>query len=419
MRVAMRVAVLLSTTGLWAACDGAGGLGTPAEGGATTAAPTTESAKASASEVVGTGFGDPIPGLTAAEQDRFQAGKTEFTTTEDAADGLGPVFNDNSCGACHSVPATGGGNPRLETRFGTRTSNNKFDPLTSLGGSLIQEQGIGIAGDCNFSGELVPSQATLVSKRRSTALFGLGLVNALDDSTIRQLAAKENGSSHAEAGHFAQVKDIAQKRIIVGRFGWKNQVPTLHQFSGDAYVNEMGFTSPDFPDENCPGGDCAAVARCNPAPGLNDDGTDVRLFEDFMTMLGPPPRGTITAGVTRGEAVFKTLACANCHTETLTTGGSPIGALANKTFHPYSDFLLHDMGSLGDGIELGDSKGNEFRTAPLWGVSHQTTFLHDGRASSITAAIQAHDGQGARARDAFAALSAAQKADLLEFLNSL
>jgi CxxC motif-containing protein (DUF1111 family) len=432
-----RLLVLVSMGGIGLACgEGAGPVQAAATDRAVAAAaaptattdPSTTAAPAGADPaaapglpgnvpgVVGTGFGDPVPGLSGDERTRFDTGLEEFAATETPDEGLGPIFNDTSCGACHSVPVTGGGSARLETRFGARIAG-KFDPLTAQGGSLIQEKGIGIAGECNYVGELVPSQATLQSKRRSTPLFGLGLVDAVPDGALQALAALERAFP-GETGRVAMVHDIARNRNAPGRFGWKNQVPTLHQFAGDAYLNEMGVTSPEFPDELCPQGDCALL-RCNPLPTLNDDGTGPKAFQDFMTMLGPPPRGTITAAVRHGEQVFRQTSCNHCHTETLITGSSPVPALRAKVFHPYSDFLLHDMGILGDGIELGGARGNEFRTSPLWGLRQLTSFLHDGRAGSIEQAIRAHAGQGDRAAQAFARLSPGDRADLLAFLNSL
>jgi CxxC motif-containing protein (DUF1111 family) len=365
-----------------------------------------------------TAFGDPLPGLNGDEAVRFAEGKTEFEEDEEPDEGLGPVFNDTSCLQCHSVPASGGGSTRLETRFG-KGKNAKFDPLTGSGGSLIQENGIGVFPDpsgaaaCNYVGEIVPAPANPVSKRRSTPLFGLGLVDALPESAFHDLAQREASLFPGEAGRVGIVNGA------VGRFGWKNQVPNLRTFAGDAYLNEMGITSPDFPDENCPQGDCSLL-RCNPGPTpVNDDGSGVTAFEDFMTLLAPPPRGPISGNVARGQEVFHTVGCNHCHTPTLVTGSSPIAALSNQTFHPYSDFLLHDMGKLGDGIPLGGAAGGEFRTAPLWGVNQITSFLHDGSASSVSAAIEAHDGQGKTASKQFHALSAQDRQALLDFVNSL
>ena len=197
-------------------------------------------------------------------------------------------------------------------------------------------------------------------------------------------------------------------------------MPTLFQFSGDAYLNEMGITNPQFPNENCPQGDCAALAF-NPAKGISDpDGEGVEAFNNFMTMLAPPPRGPISVDVVVGGVIFASLGCANCHVPALRTGPHEVQALANQTFFPFSDFLLHDMGSLGDGIEQqGRATGREMRTAPLWGLREIETFLHDGRATTVEQAILAHEGQDAAARDRFQALNSDSKAKLLKFLNSL
>ncbi|HZJ54915.1 MAG TPA: di-heme oxidoredictase family protein [Myxococcaceae bacterium] len=362
--------------------------------------------------------GEPLPGLTEAELARFASGKEEFEEEETPEDGLGPVFNDTSCARCHSDPAVGGSSALVETRFGAVGQDGKFTSLPEHGGSLIQVRGIGVAGGCDFSGELVPAQATLVSGRRTTPLFGLGLVDAVPESTFRYIAQIERALWPHEAGRVAVVHDIARNRAAVGRFGWKNQVPTLHQFSGDAYLNEMGITSPEFPDENCPGGDCRLLS-CNPFPGLNDEGDGVVAFADFMTLLAPPPRKAISAQAWSGKRVFNGLGCSHCHWDTFRTGDSPVASLDKVVFHPYSDFLLHDMGSLGDGIEVGDARGREFRTAPLWGLSAFSALLHDGRAATVSDAILAHDGQARRARDRFAAASAEDRAALLAFLGTL
>ena len=205
---------------------------------------------------------------------------------------------------------------------------------------------------------------------------------------------------------------------MVGKFGWKAQVPNLFQFSGDAYLNEMGITSPMFPDENCPQGDCNLLV-CNTG-GVNDaDGADVAKFANFMRFLAPPPRGPVDDDARRGEAVFYATGCFSCHAPALRTASHPVAALDHVTFFPYSDFLLHDMGSLGDGIEQGIATGSEMRTAPLWGVRTRAKLLHDGRATDLAQAILAHDGQGKRSRNAFASLDATAKRRLLAFLKSL
>src|SRR5262249_50714398 len=155
-----------------------------------------------------------------------------------------------------------------ETRFGTIT-NGAFDPLVEHGGSLIQGNGIGPQGACTFVGEVVPAQATLVARRRTTPLFGLGLVDAVPDATFFALARKQAHSEPATAGRPNIVTDVTTGRPAVGKFGWKSQVPSLLVFSGDAYLNEMGITTPMFPDENCPQGDCSLL-DCDPVPGVDD-----------------------------------------------------------------------------------------------------------------------------------------------------
>jgi len=364
-----------------------------------------------------TDFGDPLPGLSAGELARFTAGRDAFEQVETAADGLGPVFNDTACASCHSVGATGGGSETLETRFGTLTGG-AFDPLAERGGSLIQRDGIGPQGTCVFAGEVVPAEATIVAGRRSTPLFGLGLVDAVPDAELIALARRQARRQPRTAGRPNVVTDVATGRPAVGRFGWKSQVPSLLVFSGDAYLNEMGITTPLFPDENCPQGDCALLA-CDPVPGVDDDLEDVEHFRDFMSLLAPPPRGQASFAALEGSWLFEQSGCASCHVRALTTGASPVAALRFRTFQPFSDFLLHDMGSLGDGIAQGRATGREMRTAPLWGLRLFTTFLHDGRAHTIEDAILAHDGQGRPARDRFAALPAAKKGKLVTFLRTL
>src|SRR5262245_62743921 len=209
-------------------------------------------------------FGDPLPGLSADERARFHAGKDAFEEVEAPADGLGPVFNGTSCVACHNVGGTGGGSETTETRFGTVTDGS-FDPMTERGGSLIQANGIGPQGACTFAGEVVPAEATIVAGRRATPLFGLGLVDAVPDEELTALAQKQAHQRPETAGRPNVVTDVTTGRPAVGKFGWKSQVPNLRAFSADAYLNEMGITTPLFPEENCPQGDCTLLT-CDPVP---------------------------------------------------------------------------------------------------------------------------------------------------------
>lgn len=364
-------------------------------------------------------LGGPVRGLTTAQLAVWLAARAEFNKDKDAAGGLGPIFNDVSCLRCHSVPVAGGSNPRVVTLFGRKT-NGVFDPLTALGGLVLQDRALGPEeGMLQFQRELVPPvQATIVTQRRTTPLFGLGFVEATPDATFIALAAQQAERNPAIAGRVALVTNFIAGTRTVGKFGWKAQLPSLFQFAGDASLNEIGVTSPEFPNENCANGNCNDLTR-NPAPGLNDTGDGVRQLTDFMLMLGAPSRGLITPDVTVGEQVFDQLGCGQCHIPNLTTGTHPIGALSKKIYSPYSDFLLHDMGALGDGITQGDASAREFRTAPLWGLRTQSTFLHDGRANNINDAVTAHDGQARTSREAYQQLDAEARARLLAFLNSL
>jgi CxxC motif-containing protein (DUF1111 family) len=358
-------------------------------------------------------FGDPVAGLTATELVRFTDGRDEFEEEETAEEGLGPVFNATSCVGCHSSPAIGGDSNILETRFGGLIGKH-FDPMLNAGGSLIQTEGSDPAHGC--VGETVPPDATIVAKRKSTPLFGLGLVDHVPDSTLQQLAKDQ---PRAVAGRPSMVRDATSGQLRVGRFGWKAQVATLVTFAADAYLNEMGITSPVFPSDNAPNGDTTLLDQCDTVRGLEDDGGGVAAFADFMTMLAPPPRGAISQAAVNGADVFTRIGCATCHVPQLTTGPSAIAALNNVTFAPFSDFLLHDMGALGDGIEQNMAGGREMKTAPLWGLRARSRYLHDARASTLEGAIREHDGQGAGARDAFNLLSKSDAADLIAFLRSL
>jgi CxxC motif-containing protein (DUF1111 family) len=311
----------------------------------------------------GQSFANLAPSLLAL----FNAGRRQFGRLQTIDDGLGPVFNGRSCGECHNAPAPGGGSERLVTRIGTIT-NGRFDPLTSSGGSLLQNRGLNpqLGSTHAFRGENVPPNANLA----------LGMQT-------------------------------------VGKFGWKAQVPTLFQFAGDAYLNEQGITNPFFPNENCPSGNCNEL-QFNPRPGLNDGGEDTRAVTDFMTLLAAPPRGPIAS-----DEVFNRIGCNACHVATLQTGSNMVASLNRVTYSPYSDFLLHDMGALGDGIAQGAANGREIRTAPLWGLRFVTTYLHDGRTRTLEGAIAAHDGQGRAARERFNALNATDRTRLLAFLRSL
>jgi CxxC motif-containing protein (DUF1111 family) len=377
-------------------------------------------------------LGDHLPGLDPTQAARFVVAKEVFNDVETIPDGLGPVFNERACGNCHSVGASGGSGVQFEVRAGHLTGA-VFDSLPAQGGQLFDlfsvtslpaSERTTIPG-CTLaaSGEPVPAAANLTALRRTTALFGLGLVDATPDSTFLALAASQPS---AIRGRAPLVPNLTTHTNTVGKFGWKDQVPTLFQFSGDAYLNEMGITNPQFPIEQAPLGNPALVAACDGKPGepatVEDDGEDVAFFTDFMSFLAPPPAPDLTGQAHSGDQVFSDIGCDGCHVRTLVSGVSPIAALKNQTYHPFSDFLVHDMGSLADSIPgNGDVGLREMRTAPLWGLRFvaATDLLHDGRATSVEDAILRHDGQAAASRNAFMNLPSGHKKNLLVFLSKL
>jgi CxxC motif-containing protein (DUF1111 family) len=360
----------------------------------------------------------PLPHLTPQERAHFMAGLEDFLEVETVEDGLGPVFNGKSCAECHAVPSVGGSEPNVgvarETRIG-RLFNKVFDPLdgsvsVNRGGGLLQQRAINLPG-CHLKGEVVPPEATFVSLRISTPLFGAGLIEAILDATI--LANQSNG------GRPNYVFNPDTGGTELGRFGWKAQVATLHQFAGDAYLNEMGITNPSFPHENLPQGE-PIPSGCDTVADPEDDGSGVTAFTNFMRFLAPAPRRPVTVQVQLGEQVFSQIGCASCHVPTMTTGPNSVAALSNQRVNLFSDLLLHAMGAgLADGIEQGRAKGDEFRTAPLWGLSRRDRFMHDGGSNTIEKAILRHGGEAQNARDRFGGLSPADHDALLAFLDSL
>jgi CxxC motif-containing protein (DUF1111 family) len=426
------------------------------------------SAGAESEENIGTTdealLGDALPGTDAAT---FAEAKANFGAVENATDGLGPIFNANACGTCHQNGALGGAGQQVEARYGTLT-NGVFNGLASTGGSLRQLFSIGgfnIGGlNCNSGTDSNPAAgATLFAGRVTTPTFGLGLVDSLPDSAFDTLASREATSIRGVVNRFPialpNPLDPSQHvgTVRVARFGWKANVMSLAQFSADAYLNEMGITTTSciagaadtaFATENRANraGTNAIINGCpdDEKPGIDDDFAaetgctgananllqdDVRNFTFFMAHLAPPPQTTITAGsaADRGRTLFNgaSLACNGCHRSDsdVFRSTSAGGVQAGIVFTPFSDFLAHDMGALGDqiGINDGDSVAatRRMRTAPLWGLHSRNKLLHDGRTTDRGAAILAHAGQGAAASAAYAALSTSSQSDLLAYLNTL
>jgi CxxC motif-containing protein (DUF1111 family) len=362
-------------------------------------------------------FGDALPGLTKAQMATFLDGKDDFEDSETEAGGLGPIFNRSSCVTCHSAPATGGAGPVNVTRFG-RMENGVFNPLASLGGSLQQEMEIN-----SLLHEVVPPEANVVAHRNSTPLFGLGLIEAIPDDQILQNVRRM--PFDGVLGKVSKVADAATGKSLIGRFGWKAQQATLLSFAGDAYLNEMGITSRLFPVENAPNGNTQLLEQydtvadpedvVDPATGRGD----IDRVADYMRFLGAPPRQPPTNAAAAGRSVFQNTGCAVCHVPLMITGPNKIAALNQQQAWLFSDLLLHDMGSLGDGIAQGTADVREMRTAPLWGLRASSPYLHDGRAANVDDAIKAHDGEAKASKDRYLKLSRQQVQQLIEFLMSI
>lgn len=385
-------------------------------------------------------FGKPLEGLTLDQLKQFREGRDAFQVSEDASDGLGPIFNDNSCVACHFSPAVGGASPVNETRAAKVTTDTYFE---LPGGSLFQSTAI--SPGC---AETVPAEANVIAQRQTQPLFGLGLVEAIPDEEIEAYAAEQAVSHPAQAGRLNKITDVATGDRRVGRFGWKAQQATLLGFAGDAYLNEMGVTNRLFPTENAPNGDVVKLAGCDHVQDPEDQDDDIVAFANFMRFLAPPPRdsewdhwwrnGRPSRGAGRrsfggrqnrdhghfdsfrngpGRRVFEKIGCEVCHHSGF-VAVSRIEAIDGLHVDSFSDYLLHDVGT-GDGIIQGDARGNEFRTPPLWGISESGPYLHDGSAATITDAINRHANQGAAAREAFQQLRYPELRALLDFLDSI
>ena len=360
-------------------------------------------------------IGDPLPDLTVLQMNQFLDGKDGFKLVQKIEAGLGPIFNGVSCVACHSSPVVGGASTINTTRFG-QNIGGRFDPLDSLGGSILQEFAIHPAAM-----ELIPGLANVVTKRNSTPIFGLGLIEAIPDSTI--IANKKQYGNDQIDGRVGWVTDLVTRVKRVGRFGWKAQHATLLAFSADAYQNEMGITNKHFPIENAPNGNFNLLNQHDTRIDPEDSGKGRPMPEfesvaNFMRFLGAPPAKKLTN--LEGQNLFATTGCTQCHTPMMKTGSSrDVSAFNYKEVWLYSDLLLHNMGSLGDGIVQETATGKDFRTPPLWGAAFSAPYLHDGRAPTIDAAIRAHDGEGRLVKERYQKLPPAQQKLLTDFVLSL
>ena len=398
--------------------------------------------------------GDPLTGLSAGQQSAFLAGADEFNETysvdgsvpgADAA-GLGPVFNLDNCGGCHAEPAVGGTSPALnpQVEMASKAGANNSVPFfigphgpvrevrfiekpdgSPDGGvhAVFTVAGRVDAHGCHLAQPDFVAEAhhENLSFRIPTPVFGNGLMENIPDAAILANKAANSGLKE-KLGISGRENRTAQDGTIT-RFGWKGQNPSLMNFSGEAYNVEMGVTNEVFPTER----NQTAACQFNPTPEDHPDFeggvSGVQHFTDFMRFLAAPVPAHQTPSIANGSAIFASVGCILCHTQTLKTASSDIDALSKKSVNLFSDLLLHDMGQdLADHIQQGEASGDEFRTAPLWGVGQRLFFMHDGRTRDLRTAILLHRSHGSEANkviDQFEGLATQKQQDLLNFLRSL
>jgi CxxC motif-containing protein (DUF1111 family) len=362
--------------------------------------------------------GSPLQGLTGHELELFREGLEDFNEVETAEDGLGPAFNGNSCGSCHSIPAIGGIATMTETRAGYVDEEGNFTALQ--GETLYNLFSVGKHA-CQVT---IPAEANVIARRVPTPIFGDGLIEAISDATIIAGEDPDDRNGDGIKGRAARIFDVATRTTKVGRFGWKAQQATLLAFSGDAYRNEMGITNELFMSELLPGIDTALAKLCdgkaepedvkNRLTGLRS----IDNFANFMRLLAPVERAENTAETRLGETLFNSVGCAACHTPVMTTAPNQNPVFDRKAVALYSDLLLHDIGT-GDGIVQEAAQGNEMRTPPLWGLRFRRPVMHDGRAANYEQAIRMHEVEGEESRKKYDRLPDSDRKAMLAFLGSL
>ncbi len=389
--------------------------------------------------------GLPLQGISTSELNYFNQGKEAFNEVDRVENGLGPRFNLDGCGGCHSHPATGGASPAINPQIAMASKEGALNQVPAFlredgpirvvrfrrrpdgspdGGvhSLFVISGRGDApADCKI---VQPdfSRVENLSFRIPTPLFGLGMIEAILDSTIRA-NLDSNRQQKRLLGITGRLNTNANDGTVT-RYGWKAQNKSLAIFAGEAYNVEVGVTNELFPQEREESPGC--LTKASPEDHMdveNGVASDTQMFTFFMRYLAASEPAALSAPVDRGRAVFASTGCALCHTPTLRTGRSGSAALNDQDVPLYSDLALHRMGqTLDDGIAQGLAQGQDWRTAPLWGLGDRIFLLHDGRTKDLAEAIRLHDSPGSEARGVaanYAALPDGQKQELLNFLRSL
>ena len=442
------------------------------------------------------GFSDP---------DRRQADQKFFDEVEHIApDGLGPLYNAQSCRECHQTPVSGAASQVTELRVGHLDAHGLFQnpeiPINHGSETIKDRTLVNDRAICAEIQEHVPDTETVRTTRLATNILGDGYVEAISDETLLSIRKQQCRTSHGKICGQAVMVPVpdSEGKDRIGRFGWKDQHASLLAFAADAYLNEMGITNSIQKDEvtttcgppvttTIPNKDSSKITEPNSLPDPTDNQLeDIDHFAGFMRSLKAPSRDLTTATaseVKHGAELFRKIGCATCHVETIVTGKSPAGpggpglhpdALENRTIHPFSDFLLHDVGT-GDGIavalvehfgrkrleerlreetsaarEVKEPSGksedecsesyqtavaegekhpkllrdtlcarNKIRTAPLWGLRLRSRLMHDGNSVDVDDAIRRHRGEATHITEQFLKLKASDQKVLLAFLQSL
>jgi len=375
-------------------------------------------------------------GIVEPPGDTFARDQEVYEENHSVQTGLGPVYNATACVSCHENPNSGGASQFTELRVGHKDENGDFlNPTifindgknTITGRSIVNDRAIGPEAQ-----EHIPATENIRALRAALNTLGDGFVEAIDDRTLIAIAERQpdlsEGRVHGEVVQAPIFEAPGQTRV--GRFGWKDQHSSLLSFIGDAYLNEMGITNRLRP------ADVTTVLKTTKDPEDPPDDlglADIDHFAQFIRGTMVPPRDTAlaaTPAALRGGELFRRVGCGVCHVESITT--APAGtvidggmftvpeALGDKIIHPFSDFLLHDIGT-GDGIvQVGpQDTADKLRTAPLWGLRTKPRFMHDLRSLSLEDAISRHEGEAREPAKRFTELSPEERQALITFLNTL
>jgi CxxC motif-containing protein (DUF1111 family) len=378
------------------------------------------------------GAGGVLTGVSAELQTFFNAAIADFMEVDsvsgsvpgEVGSGLGPTFNGNGCAQCHAHPAVGGSSPPTNPQVALAVldgAQNTVPSFITSDGPVREARFVknsdgspdgGVHGLYTIAGRTDAEGCVLAQPnfaqqlaahnvifRIPTPTFGLGLVEATPDSTLQANLAANRGTK-SQLGINGALNSSGNDGTVT-RFGWKAQNKSLMIFAGEAYNVEQGVSNEAFDNERAAVAGCVYNGSPEDATKMDDNGSpmgtaaalssDLVTFSGFMRLLAPPAPVAFTASARNGANLFNSVGCALCHTPTLTTGMSRFAGMSNITYHPYSDFALHHMGSrLADGINQGAAGPDQFRSAPLWGVGQRLFFLHDGRTSDLVEAIQAH-----------------------------